>query len=184
MNTAIQEAFGKVGVQAKPKEQKPYSPYNQSAKAIKRVLNPLPAPETCRYCGDCVSIVTNDEVYGRIYGTYPWIYLCENDDCRAYVGMHPLTAIPLGVLADKELRDWRKKSKGNFLSMFPDGDSNDKVARTAAYQWLADKMGIPLEKCHFGWFEVEQCKQAAAAIAYENRCRNRATKPHSVRNQG
>ncbi|EFC56414.1 hypothetical protein ENTCAN_06719 [Enterobacter cancerogenus ATCC 35316] len=44
------------------------------------------------------------------------------------------------------------------------------MTRTEAYQWLAEKMGIPVYECHFGWFTVEQCQ---AAIRHCNDWLNR-----------
>lgn len=44
-----------------------------SRRALKRVKNPLPAPTECRYCGGCVELVSNSEIYnGREYGEWPY----------------------------------------------------------------------------------------------------------------
>lgn len=36
------------------------------------------------------------------------------------------------------------------------------MSRSEAYEWLASKMGIPQQECHFGWFTAEQCNLAMA----------------------
>jgi hypothetical protein len=127
-----------------------------SRKALKRVKNPLPAPETCRYCGPNTPVFLghHDEIYGRAYGEWPYLYLCEN--CEAYVGLHPFTDIPLGTLANAELRQARKANKAKFITL----QRAKSWSRSRAYQWLADQMGIKVEECHWGWFEIGQCEQA------------------------
>lgn len=130
------------------------TPLNPSRKATARVKNPLPVPAICRFCGGEVGLKTHREVYGRDYGDWPWVYMCSC--CRAYVGLHPFTAIPLGTLADKATRDARKQCKPAFESLWRGGE----MSRTQAYEWLAKRLGIPVGECHFGWFDVERCQQA------------------------
>lgn len=127
-----------------------------SRKALKRVKNPLPTPETCRYCGPNTPVFLghHDEVYGRAYGDWPYLYLCES--CNAYVGLHPFTDIPLGTLADATLREARKVNKAKFITL----QRSKSWSRTRAYSWLAGKMGINVNSCHWGWFEIDQCKKA------------------------
>jgi len=134
------------------------TPWKPSKKAITRVKNPLPKPEQCNCCG-CNSVVikSNAEIYGRTYGKWPWIYICEG--CDSYVGMHPFTDIPLGTLADAATRDARKECKAPFEALYRTG----KMARNEAYQKLANKLGIPKEECHFGWFDIVMCNKAAVA---------------------
>lgn len=127
-----------------------------SRRALKRVKNALPAPTHCRYCGGGVSLVCNSEIYnGRSYGEWPYAYLCT--DCKAYVGLHPSTDIPLGTLATAQLRKDRNTSKDLFHK-FKEARG---FTRTLAYEWLAKEMGIPVAQCHFGWFEQEDCAKAA-----------------------
>ncbi|AKF46331.1 zinc-finger-containing protein [Pseudomonas fragariae (ex Marin et al. 2024)] len=131
-----------------------------SRRALKRVKNPIPAPADCRYCGDDVCLVRNSEIYnGRSYGDWPFAYLCQG--CRAYVGLHPDTDIPLGTLADDALRAARNHSK----SKFHDYVKTVGLGRTAAYKWLADQMGINVGVCHFGWFEADACAKVVKIIA-------------------
>lgn len=126
-----------------------------SRRALKRVKNPLPTPVDCRYCGEHVDLVCNSEIYnGRSYGDWPYAYLCSG--CRAYVGLHPDTDIPLGTLANDLLRKDRNSSKDMFHKL----KEKRGFSRTLAYEWLAGRMGISVAECHFGWFEHEQCGQA------------------------
>lgn len=131
-----------------------------SRRALKRVKNPLPAPDNCRYCGHEVSLVRNSAIYnGRSYGDWPYAYLCQG--CRAYVGLHPDTDIPLGTLADDRLRAARNHSKAKFH----DHMKTVGLGRTAAYKWLAAQMGIEVGICHFGWFEADDCAHVVKIIA-------------------
>lgn len=130
-----------------------------SRRALKRVKNPIPAPADCRYCGDDVHLVCNSEIYrGRSFGDWPYAYLCRG--CRAYVGLHPQTDIPLGTLADDKLRAVRNRSKAAFHEHMKKAG----MSRTGAYQWLAEKMGIDVGICHFGWFDHAECFAAEKVV--------------------
>lgn len=136
------------------------NPFNPSKKAIARVKNPLPPITTCQYCNSSVSIQENKVIYGKNYGDYPWTYVCDNLECRAYVGMHPFTAFPLGTLADYKTREARKSVKKIFINWYTTND----YKRNDAYLKLSIAMGIEHESCHFGWFDVNQCNDAKKAL--------------------
>ena len=55
------------------------SPWHPSVKATKRVLNVLPAP-TEHECGTPVEIAHHNQVYGREYSDWPWMYRCAKCD--------------------------------------------------------------------------------------------------------
>jgi hypothetical protein len=142
------------------------NPWNPSKKATARVRSLLPAPTECNCCDDwetgeptkdCIEIVENKEIYGKNYGEWPWAYRCDN--CGAYVGMHPFTAVPLGTLADGPMRQARKVCKAPFEALHSSG----RMSREDAYSLLAKKLGIPKSECHFAWFNIDQCQKAAAA---------------------
>ncbi|USD59038.1 hypothetical protein J4N45_10900 [Vibrio sp. SCSIO 43140] len=133
------------------------TPWNPSKRAIKRVKNPLPVPKTCCYCGSSVGILHHNDIYGREYGDWPWVYACSC--CDSYVGLHPFTDIPLGTLADKTLRDTRNQCKRFFTRLH----TYHGLSRNDAYHRLASEMGIDKESCHFGWFDIEQCVKAKNA---------------------
>lgn len=138
------------------------TPWNPSRHAVARVKNPLPAPTCCPYCNGPVELVTNDCIYGRCYGDWPWAYLCANRECGAYVGLHPMTAIPLGTLADADLREWRKRAKAAFNPLWQGSDA--QFNRSKAYAWLAGALGITeVGTCHIGWFDVGMCRRVIRA---------------------
>ena len=140
-----------------------------SKKAERRVKDRLPIPTSCPHCGGRVDLVSNSEVYGRTFGDWPWIYLCRAQPCRAYVGTHPDTNLPLGTLATAAIRAARKTAKEHFNRLWQGG----QMSRTDAYSWLATRMNIPVAACHFGWFDEAQCKQAIQALTTESQPRVR-----------
>lgn len=127
-----------------------------SKSAERRVKDRLSIPETCPHCGGAVRFANNSEVYGQPYGEWPWLYLCERDSCRAYVGTHPYTKLPVGTLATADIRAARVKAKTQFNLLWQAGH----MSRTDAYSWLAATMNIPVAATHFGWFDVAQCNEA------------------------
>lgn len=114
----------------------------------------MPPPSICRYCGGPIRLINHIEIYGREYSDWPYLYDCRS--CDAYVGLHPATDLPLGTMANAELRSARKVHKEKFIELA----HRKEWKRSQAYKWLSDKMGIPKSECHWGWFDVEQCKQA------------------------
>jgi len=136
------------------------SPANPSRTATARVTNPLPMPTICPHCGGPVRLMENSEIYGRHYGEWPFAYGCK--PCDAYVGLHPFTAIPLGTLATRAMRDARQQAKAAFNPLWTQGD----MSRTEAYAWLASALGITdVEQCHIGWFDIEQCQRVVEVCA-------------------
>lgn len=124
-------------------------------------LDTKPIPTHCRFCLKKIELVENKKIYGKNYGDYPWAYYCE--PCEAYVGLHPGTLYPLGTLANAGMRKARKVSKNMFIHLY----RSRKWNRNKAYPWLAKQLDIPTKTCHFGWFEVNDCKKVMAIIKKE-----------------
>ncbi|AWK42646.1 hypothetical protein GPY51_10850 [Photorhabdus laumondii subsp. laumondii] len=130
------------------------TPWNPDTRAIQRVKDPLPIPVRCHYCFGHVTIAHHEKVFGKIHSKWPWLYICT--ECKAYVGLHPYTDIPLGTLADYPTRIARMSGKREFEEM----REKWNLERTDAYQLLARKLGINFRKCHFGWFDIDTCYRA------------------------
>lgn len=128
-------------------------------RAVGRVRDVVPCPRVCPHCCCKVDLVNNSGVYGRSYGDWPWLYLCSNRACGAYVGTHPQTDLPLGTLATARTREARKRAKALFNALWEAGP----LTRAEAYSRLAAEMGVDVSVCHFGWFDVEQCRRASEA---------------------
>lgn len=136
-----------------------WSPENPSPAAVAKVKHPLPVPNFCIHCGAPVRLGAHAEIYdGRSFGVWPYVYLCENKECGAYVGLHPFTNIPLGHLATEHERAARKYCKSAFEKLWKTGEA--PMSRAAAYKWLAEALQITVENCHFGMFGVERCELA------------------------
>lgn len=122
----------------------------------------------CPYCNAPVELVDSARVYGGI--SFGFIWCCSRyPDCDARVGVHPGTDRPLGVLANRELRNARMAAhkafdkiwKSNLYTRpFPDGVKRPvtiKGARSAAYAWLAQSLAIDPQDCHIGQFDEPTC---------------------------
>ena|SRR6185436_16243445 len=104
----------------------------------------------CPYCLNESEWVENKEVYGKNYGRSVMIYLCRR--CDAYVGCHNNTRKALGTMANRELRDWRKKAHAIFDPLWKDG----KMNRDKAYGKLRKQFGYDV---HIGESDIETCKK-------------------------
>jgi DNA-directed RNA polymerase subunit RPC12/RpoP len=112
----------------------------------------------CQYCGFEAVFVDSSEVYGKSYGM---IYLCRR--CGAYVGVHKGTKKPKGILANAELREWKKRAHAAFD---PHWMGHHRGQRDAAYAALARVMGKSKRDCHIGEFDVEDCRKVMEACEY------------------
>lgn len=103
----------------------------------------------CQYCNKPAQWVENKEIYGRNYGKSYMMYWCK--PCDAYVGCHNNTKIPKGTLANKELREWRKKAHAHIDPIWQSGE----LARGQVYSRLKNALG---REIHIGEADVETCK--------------------------
>lgn len=110
--------------------------------------------QKCSVCGGEVSFVSNSVIYGTEYGDNPNIYLCDDPNCGAYVGVHPGTDQPLGTMADEKTRKARRLAHAAFDQIWRSG----KMKRREAYEWLAYQLGISFADCHIGMFSLRRCE--------------------------
>ncbi len=131
-----------------------------SRNALKRLEGVAPMSDTCRYCSSPVVLTSNATLYRRSYGKWPYIYLCTC--CKAYVGLHPGTDLPLGTLANAHLREKRQKSKLVFNELM----WLTQASRTKMYLFLAWEMNLHPSQCHFASFEATDCDRAERICAH------------------
>ena len=116
-------------------------------------VDKIPTPPNytvCHYCSSHVMLGKNH--FGEIY-------ICCG--CRAYVGCHKGTTIPLGIVARKELRDLRRKGHDLLAALQKiNEDMGVPKARQVVYQTLAVYMVTKPRETHMGWMNEEQAKKA------------------------
>ncbi len=117
-------------------------------------MDKYPIPIICPYCNGKVIYTSNATIYGREYGNGR-CYRCMK--CDAYVGVHNRTNIPLGRLANRELRELKKECHALFDPVWK---QNKNIKREHAYGRLANVLNIPINECHFGWFDKEMLLKA------------------------
>lgn len=125
-----------------------------------KVVN-YPIPEICPYCGSPVIFTSNAVIYGKQYGG-GMCYKCVN--CDSYVGVHKGTNVPLGILANKELRELKKECHALFDPLW----KSNKMTRKEAYGYLANLLSISIDECHFGWFSKEMLQKAKNVLVTLN----------------
>lgn len=87
------------------------------------------------------------------------LYVCSNyPRCDAYVRTHPGTNIPVGTLANRELRTLRNQAHHYFDQLYLSG----LMSKQDAYLWLAGLLQVPLSKAHIGFLGEYYCNEVIA----------------------
>ena len=127
---------------------------------VPEIKDALPIPEQCDVCCSANIVhTTNDVIYGKQYGEWPMCYFCK--DCRAAVGCHSGTDLPLGRMADRSTRTLRSRAHNEFDKIWRDG----LMSRSRAYQWLAIELKIDESQCHISWLSKDQLKDVITLSA-------------------
>lgn len=105
----------------------------------------VPFQVKCPYCGKSAKYIESK-------------YCCE--ECDARVGVIAGTSIPLGKLANKELREMRAKVHSLIDPIW----KKDEMMRRNLYAGLAAYMGIPMKETSIGRFDLKQCEKAIRFI--------------------
>ena len=119
----------------------------------------------CPYCGGTVQYRSADGIYqDNQKGTM--LYVCSHyPECDAYVRVHAGTKIPVGSMANHELRALRRSAHEYFDQLFKSG----YMTKEDAYLWLAELISAPLSQAHIGYLGeyycrlvIEECKKLLA----------------------
>ncbi len=106
----------------------------------------------CPYCGSQVDFCDSKRVYGKSYGM---VYVCSRyPECRAWVGAHRNGGMPLGTLANDDLRRLRMSAHRLFDPLWKSG----KMKRPIAYRLMRRLMELPKAECHIGMMNEVRCK--------------------------
>lgn len=111
----------------------------------------------CPYCGAKAVLRPASVVYGtNLNEKGRHIYLCSNwPACDAYVSAHKTSLLPMGTLANGELRHKRILAH-RALSAF---QQRRHMEKWAVYLWLEMQLGLGREEAHIGQFSEGQCEQ-------------------------
>ena len=94
----------------------------------------------CPYC--------NDNIHRKL-SYWRKIYYCNSyPTCNSY-GMYP-------QLANKQLRELRMMCHTMFDKLW----KSWVTTRSQAYTWLAKKLKLSKDECHFGMFDLKQVTKA------------------------
>lgn len=125
----------------------------------------------CPYCAAPAKFhASSKALYGQEYGPY-----INCAPCDARVGCHRTTLQPLGRLANKPLRALKQQLHQLFDPLwkhldlaYPELDHPPRwiqqKARSRAYAWLSERMGLPPAQCHIAMFDDAQCRAAIKAL--------------------
>ena len=84
------------------------------------------------------------------------LYVCKNYPvCDSYVRVQPGTRIPMGTMANGELRRLRTEAHWHFDQLYKRG----YMTKDDAYRWLASILCVPLNQAHIGMLGEYYCKK-------------------------
>ena len=109
----------------------------------------------CPYCGSPVIFRSADGIYHDNSKGMMLYVSSHYHQCDAYVRVHAGTKIPVGSLANHELRTLRRTAHQYFDQLHQSG----YMSKQDAYQWLADLISAPLSEAHIGHLGEYYCKQ-------------------------
>ena len=116
-------------------------------------------PMRCPYCGAPVVYRTADGIYNENKAN-TMLYVCSRyPECDAYVRAQPGKAIPLGTLANGDLRALRRETHHYFDRLYTSG----WMTKQEAYHWLANFLQAPQSQAHIGYLGEYACKQVIRA---------------------
>ncbi|MBD1389421.1 hypothetical protein IC617_08280 [Neiella sp. HB171785] len=123
---------------------------------------PVQLTLTCPYCNGKAHLKDSAQLYGgRSFGL---AYICENHGkgCDSYVGIHQDDHMPLGRLANSELR----KAKQRCHQVFDPIWKQNLLPRNKAYARIAEQMQIARSECHIGALDERLAQQFASAAQH------------------
>lgn len=109
----------------------------------------------CPYCGSRALLRPASVVYGTKAADLaaPYYVCVRFPACDAYVATHRDTRLPMGTLANAELRRKRIQAYAALDRLWEGG------RKKQAYLWLQAKLGLPEQEAHIGRFSTFRCEQ-------------------------
>lgn len=110
----------------------------------------------CPYCGAKATLRPASAVYGDAAKTDGYLYVCDRyPQCDAYVGAHQGTKLPMGTLANGDLRNKRIQAHKAFDWLWKSG----LMSKQQAYIWMQAKLGLDSQQAHIAKFSEYMCNQ-------------------------
>jgi len=107
----------------------------------------------CPYCGSAVHLRSADGIY-KENSRNTQLYVCSKyPACDSYVRAYPGTTVPVGSLANSQLRSLRTTTHRHFDKLHETG----VMTRKEAYGWLAFMLQSPLSQAHIGYLSEYYC---------------------------
>ncbi|MCI8472560.1 MAG: hypothetical protein HFE65_05595 [Clostridiales bacterium] len=114
----------------------------------------------CPYCGAKASLRPTRTVYGDNDKTEGYLYVCDRyPKCDAYVGAHKHNKLPMGTLANGDLRNKRIQAHKAFDWIWKSG----LMTKWQAYKWMQGKLALPEQDAHIAKFSEYMCNQLITA---------------------
>lgn len=121
----------------------------------------------CPYCGAKATLRPSSAVYGDAAKTDGYLYVCDRyPKCDSYVGAHKRSKLPMGILANGDLRNKRIQAHKAFDWMWKSG----LMTKWQAYKWMQGKLDLSDEQAHIAMFSEYMCDRLIAECnkAYAN----------------
>ena len=114
----------------------------------------------CSYCGSRAYLRPSSVVYGdHTDDAGSKLYVCARyPACDAYVAAHRNTLLPMGTLADRNLRRKRMEAHSELNRLIASG----LMTRKQAYRWLQVQLGLPESMAHIAMFSEYLCDRVIA----------------------
>lgn len=110
----------------------------------------------CSYCGAQAMLRPACAVHGEKAKKDSQLYVCSRyPKCNAYVGAHKNTLLPMGTLANGDLRHKRILAHKALDRLWKDG----AMKKWQAYKWMEAKLGLRSDQAHIAMFSEYMCDQ-------------------------
>lgn len=111
----------------------------------------------CPYCGSRALLRPASVVYGgrAVDPSAPYYVCARYPACDSYVAAHKDNRLPMGTLANADLRRKRIQAHTAFDHLWKEG----RMSKRQAYLWLQAKLDLPEQDAHIGRFSTFRCEQ-------------------------
>lgn len=110
----------------------------------------------CPYCGAHAVLRSSKAVYQSKAKPGRHLFVCARYPlCDSYVGAHEGTLLPMGTLANGDLRNKRIQAHRAFNRLWESGT----MKKWQAYRWMQAKFGLCSQQAHIAMFSEYMCDQ-------------------------